>query len=151
MILDRLENAGRYYDGGPLEKALKLLKSYTPALFESTPRSVIDGERMFANHAVYVTSPPEEGRMEAHRRYADVMLMLSGSEAIYRDETAELTGTVPYSEEKDVAFYALRPDATRLVLTPGSFVVLYPEDAHCPGRILRQAEEVRKVIVKILL
>ena len=151
MILDRLENAGRYYDGGALEKALRLLKGYTPALFESTMRNVVDGDRLFANHASYVTSPIEEGCMEAHRRYADVMLMLSGSEMLCRDETAELTETVPYSEEKDVAFYALRPDFTRLILTPGCFVVLYPEDAHCPGRILHGSEAVRKVIVKVLL
>ena len=151
MILDRLENASRYYDGGRLEQALKLLAGYTPALFESAPRNVVDGDRLFANHAAYVTSPLEGGCMESHRRYADVMLMLSGSEAIYRDEAAELTETVPYSEEKDVTLYALRPDPTRLILTPGSFVVLYPEDAHCPGRILHEAEEVRKVIVKVLL
>lgn len=89
MIADTIEHAGRYFCAEGITKALQLLRGYTPVDFVPGKHE-IDGERLFLIHTEYETEPAEQGLMEAHRKYADVMLMLEGEEALYFKPTGRL-------------------------------------------------------------
>ena len=41
------------------------------------------------------------------------------------------------------------PDATAVRLEAGSFIVLFPQDAHCPGRCVEESTTVKKIIGKV--
>lgn len=150
-IIDTIEHAGRYFRAEEITKALQLLRGYTPADFVQGKHE-IDGERIFPIHTEYETEPAEQGLMKAHRKYADVMLMLEGEEALYFKPTEKLSHmTNEYDPEQDALLARLDADASRLVFRPGMFAVLLPEAAHCPGCQLRGPSHVKKIIAKVML
>lgn len=151
MIADTIEHADRYFCTEGITKALQLLRGCTAAAF-APGRHEIDGEQLFLIHTEYETEPAEQGLMEAHRKYADVMLMLEGEEALYFKPTEKLGHlTNEYDPEQDALLARLDADASRLVFRPGMFAVLLPEDAHCPGCQLRGPSHVKKIIAKVML
>ena len=151
MILDRIENAGRYFQGGRIEQALRLLQDYTLQDFVGNRRT-IDGENLYFNHSTYKTEPTGNGLLEAHRKYADIMLILEGCEAIYHKSVHQLQNvTMEYNAADDTMLAQLDEDPSKLILKPGYFVIFYPEDAHCPCCDAFQSETVKKVIAKVLL
>ena len=151
MIADTIEHAGRYFCAEGITKALQLLRGYTPVDFVPGKHE-IDGERLFLIYTEYETEPAEQGLMEAHRKYADVMLMLEGEEALYFKPTGRLGHmTNEYDPEQDALLAAVDEDASRLVFRPGMFAVLLPEDAHCPGCQLSGPSHVKKIIAKVML
>ena len=151
MIADTIEHAGRYFCAEGITKALQLLRGYTPADFVPGKHE-IDGERLFLIHTEYETEPAEQGLMEAHRKYADVMLMLEGEEALYFKPTEKLSHmTNEYDLEQDALLARLDEDVSRRVFRSGMFVMLFPEDAHCPGCQLRGPSHVKKIIAKVML
>ena len=150
-IIDTIEHAGRYFRAEEITKALQLLRGYTSADFVQGKHE-IDGERIFPIHIEYETEPAEQGLMEAHRKYADVILMLEGEDALYFKSTEKLSHmTNEYDLEQDALLARLDADASRLVFRPGMFAVLLPEDAHCPGCQLRGPSHVKKIIAKVML
>jgi YhcH/YjgK/YiaL family protein len=65
----------------------------------------------------------------------------------------DLEEEAPYDAERDVTFYkALVPDSS-IVLSPGCFAVLYPEDVHRPqASVVEDAPgKVTKVVVKVAI
>lgn len=151
MILDHISNASRYFDGGRLEQALRALQSYTIEDFTGS-RRVIDGDNIFFMHFKYETQPSSSGIFEAHRKYVDIMLMMEGCEAIYHKSLGQLECvTHPYIEDEDSTLANLDSDASKVILTPGNFVVFFPEDAHCPGIDAFGKTAVKKVIAKVKL
>lgn len=82
----------------------------------------------------YDTKPEGSGRLEAHRRHIDIQYVLSGMEWMDWTPLAGLGALGPYAEDRDVRFFSVteRPCA-RVLLQPGTFAALFPEDAHMPG------------------
>jgi YhcH/YjgK/YiaL family protein len=70
---------------------------------------------------------------ETHNRYTDIQYILSGCEQIIYDDKSSLVTTVPYSNEKDIAFHSGN-GGTLLTLNAGDFVVFTPTDAHACGK-----------------
>ena len=68
---------------------------------------------------------------EAHRRFIDVQLALSGQEVIRCRPLPQVRETIPYSEESDCARYADCPGAD-MAIGDGYFLVVFPDDAHEP-------------------
>ena len=69
------------------------------------------------------------------------------------DSRNSLELRVPYDKEKDVALYH-RPDVVpaRVDVHRGTFVVLYPEDAHMVQQIVGGSiQSIKKVVVKVQL
>jgi len=113
-------------------------------------RQAIDGDEIYALLMTYNSEPETVRSFEAHRRYIDVQFILAGRETIFWVPTEELAATGDYSDEKDIVFLSGEARA-RLQLTPGSFAVFYPEDAHKPNCAWDAPERVRKVVVKVRL
>lgn len=81
----------------------------------------------------HVTTESASGiDIESHRRHVDIQRVIEGEEAIDVAPTASLLPKSSYSEENDVALWRPKPFMTRIMLRPGSSVVLYPGDAHRP-------------------
>ena len=87
---------------------------------------------------------------EAHRRYIDLQYLVEGRETIYWRPVERLDSGGGLRIGPDIVFFR---DAagSALLLEPGLFVVFYPDDAHKPGCHTDVPEQVRKIVVKILV
>ena len=116
----------------------------------------IDGERVFAIPQTYETFAPDRFILESHRRYHDIQVVLDGEEGM-RVLTAGcgVAVTEPYDEKRDVAFYdpseaGVTTPGVDLVLYPGVFAVLGPNDLHGPNRTLGPTpRRNHKVVIKV--
>lgn len=149
MILARNQDAAQYLGIGPnLDAALRRLlsdglKGLEPGHYE------MDGDRVWLNCFDYETIPEEEAFFEAHRRYGDIHIMLSGEEKVFISHPSDLE---EFRAEPENDFYAYRgPAETTLVLKPGNFLVVFPGDAHQIKMRVRGAEPVRKAVFKFRL
>ncbi|MBN8585344.1 MAG: YhcH/YjgK/YiaL family protein [Ignavibacteria bacterium] len=149
MVLDKLENAARYFSlGKGFAKGFKYLIENDLTSHEDG-RYDVDGDNVFVLLSSYKTKSPTEKMPEAHRKYADIQYLIYGKENI---GYAHLNGQKiikPYSEEKDIIFYD--EVSFYFTLAAGSFAVFFPGDLHMPGIISGEPEEVKKVVVKVKL
>ena len=151
MILDCMENAGLYAGvAAGLKEMLDAELAYAGRP-EASGGQKIHGEAMYINDCRYETKPMDaDARHEAHRRYIDVMYMVEGEEAIYVKPTDRLREvTRPYDAAGDALLAAIDGDETVVRLKAGQFIVLFPQDAHCPARCAGECRRVRKLIGKL--
>lgn len=146
MIYDKL-NKLRQYDVVP-DKLLDFLFN----IDENTPDGRYDiDERTYVNINTYETKSHEICFPEAHKRYIDIQLLLSGKERLDFANIEELSVKEEYDEERDVMFFDIPEQMNTVYLEQGSFVLLYPHDAHRPQMMTScGCECVKKVVVKIL-
>ena len=134
------------------EKALVWLRGED---WKHTPlgKTEIDGSEVYATRSVYISKPPGEGRYESHRLYADIQMVIRGTEIILVCNREKLTPVVPYSQEEDTDFLeGDPPEAHRIILTQPSALVIFPWDAHKPGISFGEnPSEVEKLVVKVAL
>jgi len=111
-------------------------------------RYELDGTVVFAIIDEYVTKNEIDTRLEAHRRYADIQYVNSGSELMGIVSLDKTTETVPYDEEKDICF--LESEHERLMsATPDRYFIFFPDDAHRPSLKAGENALVKKVIMKV--
>jgi YhcH/YjgK/YiaL family protein len=96
----------------------------------------------------YVTRNEEDVLFEAHKKYADIQVLVSGEEKIGVLPLGETTVTIPYDEEKDIMFLTAEEENYRIA-EPGKFFLFFPEDAHRPTVKSTENIPVRKVVVKV--
>ena len=152
MILDQLKNA-KQYEGihAGVDKALEAMKQYTSDNYP-LGKVEIDGDNVFLLLNCYETRAKEESKAEAHRKYIDVMYMVEGEETIYVKPTDKLKSiTKEYDPAGDALLADFEKDATAVHLTAGSFIVLYPQDAHAPGCKYGESKKVKKIVGKVRL
>jgi YhcH/YjgK/YiaL family protein len=149
MIIDSIKNHSLYPFGPSWETAFEFLKTLTPET--ETGKRLIQGDRLFAGVDCYETKSRAAAKLETHRKYVDIQMLLSGEEIIEVFEKQGLTVSVPYNPEKDAEFYQVpaKPCAT-ITLEPGQFAVFLPEDAHMPCLMTGNSPEpVKKVVIKV--
>lgn len=150
MILDMIVNAKQYRGIHPgIDRILEAVTMYT---LDNYPggRIVLDGDKLYMNLAEFETHSRERGLLEAHREYIDVMYMVEGAETIYVKPAEKLRNiTKEYDPEREVLFAEIDEDVTPVRLEAGSFVVLFPQDAHAPGCIADDSEVVKKIVGKV--
>lgn len=149
MIIDELKNSECYGNMGERFAAgfafLKNtdLKAIAPGRYE------IDGDRLYASVEEYQTRPVADDSWEAHRRYADIQYVITGSEVIGWAPLHTLDVREEYDDAKDIGWF--QGKGTFLPLEEGRFMVLFPQDAHEPGRTAGETGSVKKIVVKVLL
>jgi biofilm protein TabA len=133
------------------EKAIEFVLSTDFAALETGKYSV-DGENVLAIVNEYTTKPAAECDPESHQEYADIQIMITGTERFgYVPLTDQQTST-PYSPENDVAFYSIdQDDLSYITLRSGEFIIFFPTDIHQPEVFLHQPGLVRKVVMKVAL
>lgn len=113
-------------------------------------RHEIDGDALFINLCAYETRAFEDCRFEAHRRYIDVQMVLSGAERIDVQPIGALDAE-PFDEGADNMFLDGHANAS-VVMTPGMFVACFPDDGHKPGIAVRGVSSpVKKAVFKVLV
>ena len=110
-------------------------------------RQEIKGGDVYATRFTYETVPAEESFFEAHRNYLDIHIMLSGSEGVEIAPPADLT---EFDRVEANDFYAYRGQGQyKLVLSPGDFLVVFPNDAHRIKMQVSGPETVSKAVFKV--
>ncbi len=147
MILDKLSQAKAYRGIHPrLDAALdRLDEGFLSTVGPETQQ--LEGDALYVTRFTYDTLPLEETFFEAHRRYLDIHLMMEGEERV---DVASPQGLTLFEQKGD--FYAYRGQAEQsLVLRPGSFLVVFPEDAHRIKIQVDGPKTVSKVVFKVLV
>lgn len=106
---------------------------------------------LYINVQEYDTKLVSECRFEAHRKYVDIQMMIDGIEAIETADIDKLQVTEEYNEEKDVMFLESKPEQMKSIIRDGSYVILYPQNAHMPCVAVGKPAKVRKLVAKVLI
>lgn len=149
MILDTLANVGCYTGlSEHFAKAFSYLQTHDLTKIDFG-RYDIDGDDVYIMIQHCDLKPWDEGKWEAHRRYADIQIVIKGEERIgYRIEGTPIICDA-YDTEKDVLFYE-ESAGDSAVLSAGDFLVLFPQDAHRPCiQATKTCNTVRKAVVKV--
>jgi YhcH/YjgK/YiaL family protein len=147
MILDSLENSGRYLSLHPLfKKAFDFLKNNDLSNAKNGKLKT-DDPRVFFMLSDVQGKDPQDAVLEAHKKYIDIQTPLAGVETIgWKAEEDLMIISQQYSAKQDVMLFHDFPTAyTKLY--PGQFAIFFPEEGHAPG--IGQGS-IRKVIAKIL-
>ena len=147
MILDRIENIGKYSELADLEPAVDYILTHdTAALADG--KNVLDGEALYCNVSSYMTKTHEGARAEAHNEYIDLQYVLSGQEIMGYAPRSEMGDAAEEHPESDLYFYSGAGD-TKLLVKEGMFAVFFPQDAHTPTLLAGESSPVRKAVYKI--
>lgn len=113
----------------------------------SLGRHEIDGDNIYFDVMELTTIPSAQALFEAHRRYLDIHITLSGEEWFGHAPIASLKEAEPYSEEKDRALYS--GEGVYLRAPEGHFVLFMPDDAHKPKICFGEPGKIRKIVLKV--
>lgn len=148
MIFDKIENAKKYFALHPgFEAAFNFLKLDDLVIMDCKTYE-IDGKNNYAMISNKPGKKREDAKLEAHRKYIDIQFLIEGSEEIgwkACDDCKEVS--TEYNEEKDIEFFADEAQ-TYFTLTPHTFALFFPEDAHAP---MVADGDVHKVVIKVLV
>lgn len=148
MITDKIENIKNYKEiPNQVSDFLKSLTSNS-----DTGHYEID-ESSYANIDEYETKPVSNCKFEAHKKYIDIQMLLSGTEELDFIHTENLKIDEEYDCSRDVMFFknpSIKPDS--LILNPFKFAMIYPHEAHRPQmNAFDKPQKVKKIVVKILI
>lgn len=93
------------------------------------------------------TKPLAGAALEAHGKFLDIQYILEGQEVVGWAPTDTLTPEGAFNTEKDVGMYT--GSSTPLTVKAGYCYVVYPEDAHAPGKHLDTPNDYTKIVVKL--
>ncbi|MBR1838707.1 MAG: YhcH/YjgK/YiaL family protein [Bacteroidaceae bacterium] len=146
MILAKLSDSARYESIHPALSALFEYVKTHHLLTAPTGRLSLDDENLFINVVDATLMTKDAQKLEVHRAYIDVHIPLSGSEIIgvrHIDTLDEPDS--PFDESNDCAVYTA-PATNYVVVEPGDFLLVFPEDAHAP---VIGSGKLRKLIAKV--
>lgn len=148
MILSILENSERIEVLNPLfRKLFNFVKSHD-LLHAELGKITLEGDNLYINNVNPECVPQEVQKLEVHRKYIDVHILLEGKERIgwkNLKDCGELNHE--YVEKDDYALYNDCPTVFTDLL-PGQFLIVFPEDAHAP--VIGEGK-IRKLIAKVKL
>ena len=146
MIFDTLKNVDNYKGLGRVYDALKFLAETDFGKID-LGRYELDSDNIFYMVQSYDTDP-DKTISEAHKKYIDIQFMVEGEEIIGVADISDEKELTEAKEENDVWFYNCKTEP--LTLSAGKYMVLYPNDLHCPGVATNgKAMTCRKVVVKV--
>lgn len=143
MILDSLSHIDTYKNlGEKINRGLKLLTTD----FTGVPdgRYEVDDD-IFYMIQTYDTKPDND-LPEAHRKYIDIQCVISGAETIGIGKIENMT-EVEAHPDRDLWLYHGPMDY--VTLTPGRFVVVWPQDPHAASIKAGDETGCHKVVVKV--
>lgn len=147
MLATSLELATKYnYLEEKFTKSIEWLKTHDATKLENGRYDICEGA--FALVQRYTTVPFEKIRFEAHDKYFDIQYLAQGMETfnVCMRKDCEVTEEDPAND----MIYLSTPKAyTSVVLKPGEFAIVPPEEGHQPRIIHGEAMDVVKVVVKV--
>lgn len=149
MIYTDMNNLEHYKGiGKHLDTAIDYLRSHS--LSELTPgRNEVDKDFVFINRFSYETMAEEKATFEAHERYADIHLAVSGEELIGVSDMSLMTVTAVDKETDSVDCDGIVEN--RVMMKPGKVLIVFPEDAHKVKISIKNSVHMEKAVVKVLI
>ena len=146
MIVDKIQNSLLYENLHPgFTKAFDFIrKTDFSKLVDG--KYEIDGGDVFALVQEYNTKDREVAKLEGHRKYIDIQYIHSGVELIGVVSLNEQT-VISEDPENDFAFY--EGDGSFMKLESEMFAVFFPQDLHMPGIKIANANQVKKIVIKV--
>lgn len=141
-------------------KKYELIKELSAEAYEFTKKLLSEdvengrydfSDGVFVNVMTYETKRRSDAFFEAHKKYIDIQIILSGREIIAVEpvDTMHKYECVQPFGDGDTELYAVNSECVDYVLNEGDFVILYPEDAHMPSVCIEKPETVKKAVVKV--
>jgi biofilm protein TabA len=146
MILDTLKNLEHYATLHPLfPRVIAFLRSTDLSTLTPGIHPIID-KQLFVIVEEAQGRSRDEAKLECHRRYIDIQLVLEGTDEMGWKPLAACQQPVSdYNEERDIRFF--NDIADSWISTPANaFCIFFPQDAHAP---LVGTGKIRKLIFKI--
>ncbi len=110
-------------------------------------------EEIYINVMHYDAKPHEAAKMEYHKKYIDVQVIVEGEEMMLLPADHLSEEMTPYQEAKDCGFMKMIPESEchRIVAKAGSFCVFFPGEEHAPSLENGKPSHVSKMVLKILM
>ncbi|NLH63362.1 MAG: DUF386 domain-containing protein [Erysipelotrichaceae bacterium] len=108
----------------------------------------IEENNVIAHVQAYMTKPIEQCTFEAHDQFFDIQYLVSGQERFGICARDGLTVSKK-EEQNDTILYQAPAIYGSLILDPGDFIVVSPEEAHAPHGAADQPMEVLKIVIKV--
>ncbi|MGV8933149.1 MAG: YhcH/YjgK/YiaL family protein [Gallionellaceae bacterium] len=146
MILSTLSNADRYAALHPLfPRAFEFIRATDLKLLQPGIHQIID-KQLFVIVEEADGRTRSEAKLECHRKYIDIQLVLEGVDEMGWKPLADCHQPVDdYNEAHDIRFF--NDTADSWISTPANtFCIFFPEDAHAP---LVSSGKIRKLVFKI--
>ena len=149
MILDSLKNKAQYAALHPRFQAVFDFIDNNDVASLPCGRHDIDGDNIFVMVQELDLREVSAARLELHRKYIDIQLLLSGPNEVFgwSEKKDCLTAETEYDEQKDIQLFTDIPQCFYSV-GEGQFSILFPEDGHAP---MLGEGHVKKCIFKVAL
>ena len=147
MIIDDVKYLSRY--AGIAPEVWSKVEEFVKSALIKTPelgKHEIVGSDAFAICQTYTAHPVDMDKLEYHKKYIDIQLLLAGTEEIWVENIDNLEEIVPYDEEKDCGFLKADNNTVKVALKVGNFALFPAMEGHMPGI---GDSDVVKVVVKI--
>ena len=112
-------------------------------------KKVVLNDNFFYSIQSYETRPADQCKLESHRKYIDIQIMVEGEESMEVVDISKLSIKEEYDEEKDVMFWRIPKRMSKSTLRAGDYIVLYPEDAHRGAASIKESSHVLKIVGKV--
>lgn len=144
MIFDKFDRLSVYYDSVPYLREIceELSEKDLSALEIGTYYT----EKSHIKYMVQSYETQESKKPEAHKKYADLQLVIKGKERFDFDSISVLPES--FREDDDIGFYEHDLDNS-LILGEGEAVLVLPYEPHTPGLTADKAAVMKKIVAKI--
>lgn len=150
MIVDRVKNLGDYSKTIPMIEMIIDFINRNNLTDLQLGVHKIDGDNLFVNIEEYDTVDSSEKRLESHKGYIDIQVVISGEEYMGYSNIDGLVIDEDILEERDLLFYKGDSEIeSNILVRSGTFAIFFPEDAHMPGIFMGRSCKVKKGVFKI--
>lgn len=149
MVIGNLKDADSYKGlGASISRALDFLKK-TDFSRTKASKIEIDGQNIYAMVQLYESRLPQNGVWETHKKYIDIHYIVDGSELIGYNDILNMEKTTEYDDNGDYILYKGKGDFFKL--NSGYFAIFMPQDVHMPCIAQESPEQIKKVVIKVLM
>lgn len=132
----RIENAKQYLNGLTITE-------------EDIGKTYNVDDNFFYSVQSYQTKSESECKLESHKNYVDIQIIISGEELMDISDILRLTVKEEYDSVNDVMFWNIPQRMMRVTLKAGDCIVLYPENAHRGAIAEFKSQRVIKIVGKV--
>ena len=147
MIYTEISNIGHYHGLGKyLDEEVDYLSSH-PLEDVQAGHYEIDGNKVYMNVFDYDTISEDGAFFEAHKKYADIHMTVTGEEIVGVSDMSKVS-VKTFDEEKDL-LEVEGPVEHYIKLIPGKALITLPEDVHKVKLAVGNPSAVKKAVIKV--
>ncbi len=149
MIYGKLKDLSHYMGiHKNLDTAIRYLQEHDLDIsFLQPGRNEVDGDNVFVNAFSYTTTTQDALTFEAHKTYADIHILRSGTEGI---AVSPFSAVEEFERDLDKDYIGLRGEVRSLtVMDTEDFMIVLPEDPHMTKIMVKEPCLVEKAVMKV--